>query len=78
MARHWPSLTGAHLTLRRGSVAEPRGDRADPSAQVIDMRDPAAAWDRADNLIVCLPGKWTTAWKSADQVLKAVAGSGRG
>jgi len=74
VSRHWPSLAWERLTSRRGIAAEPRGDQADPSAQVIDLRVSGPTWDEADNLIVCLPGKWTTAWKAADQVLAAVEG----
>lgn len=65
---HWPELASDELVLRRGAVAELRGDSPDPTVQVIDLRARRAGWSHADNLVVCLPGKWTTAWKAADDV----------
>jgi glycine/D-amino acid oxidase-like deaminating enzyme len=70
--RHWPALATEDLVLRRGVVAELRGSGPDPTAQVIDLKTINAGWGRADNLIICVPGKWTTAWKAADQVLAAL------
>lgn len=72
VARHWPTLAADGLILRRGAVAELRGDSPDPTVQVIDLRTQHAKWSHVDNLIVCLPGKWTTAWKAADHVAAAV------
>jgi glycine/D-amino acid oxidase-like deaminating enzyme len=67
--RHWPTLKAEELVPRRGIVAELCGDGPDPTAQVIDLRAQRDGWGRADNVIVCLPGKWTTAWNAADQVV---------
>lgn len=72
VARHWPALASDQLVLRRGTVAELRGGGPDPTAQVIDLREPRAGWSHVDNLVVCLPGKWTTAWKAADHVAAVV------
>jgi glycine/D-amino acid oxidase-like deaminating enzyme len=75
VARHWPALASDEVDLRRGTVAELRGADPDPTAQVIDLRVEHAGWSRVDNLAVCLPGKWTTAWKAADRVA-ALLGAG--
>lgn len=75
VARHWPALAADSLTLRRGTVAERHGNGPDPTAQVIDLRMRHTNWSHVDNLVICLPGKWTTAWKAADQVA-AVLGIG--
>jgi hypothetical protein len=48
----------------------------DPSALVVDLNNSPPGWGQAANLIVCLPGKWTTAWQAADQVAQAVATRG--
>lgn len=72
VARHWPALKAGELVLRRGPVAELRGGGPDPTAQVIDLRAQQEGWGQAENVIVCLPGKWTTAWKAADQVAAAL------
>ncbi|GGJ92261.1 hypothetical protein GCM10010123_22590 [Pilimelia anulata] len=61
------------LSLRWGTVCEPGKIGADPSAVVMDLRGPLAGWSPAANLIVALPGKWTTAWHCADQVIDAIA-----
>jgi glycine/D-amino acid oxidase-like deaminating enzyme len=65
-------LTDHDLTLHWGTVCEPSGDQADPSGLVIDLRYPPEGWSHVANLIVALPGKWTTAWHCADQVLTAL------
>jgi glycine/D-amino acid oxidase-like deaminating enzyme len=74
LARQWPQLPAGQLLLRWGLVAEASGPRPDPSVTVVDLRTPPPGWGQADNLIVCLPGKWTTAWHAADQVEAALAG----
>ena len=53
-------------------MCEPTGDHADPAGLVVDLRDPPFGWSHAANLIVALPGKWTTAWHCADEVLAAL------
>lgn len=73
VSRHWPTLASDDLVLRRGAVAELHGDRPDPTAQVIDLRGQHDGWSRVNNLVVCLPGKWTTAWKAADDVAATLA-----
>jgi hypothetical protein len=75
LRRHWPALASDGLVHRCGTVCELRGSDPDPSAQVIDMRARRAGWSRVENLIACLPGKWTTAWQAADRVA-ALLGSG--
>ena len=72
LSQRWPALPVEKLRLAWGQVAEPTGSRPDPSALVVDLSSPPPGWGRAANLIVCLPGKWTTAWHSADQVAQAV------
>lgn len=76
MATWWPDFPVEGLRLRWGRVAEPLGVRPDPSAVVVDLSDPPPGWGRAANLVVCLPGKWTTAWHAADQVAHVIAGRG--
>jgi hypothetical protein len=76
LARRWPSLPAERLRLRWGHVAEPAGVQPDPSALVVDLNNPPPGWGQVANLIVCLPGKWTTAWHAADQVAQAVATRG--
>ncbi|MHA6761999.1 hypothetical protein [Streptacidiphilus sp. PAMC 29251] len=36
---------------------------------MVDVVDPLLGWGHLTNLVVCLPGKWTTAWQAADQVV---------
>ncbi|MBV6697398.1 FAD-dependent oxidoreductase [Kitasatospora aureofaciens] len=73
LAERWPALPAEKLRLRWGQVAEPAGVQPDPSALVVDLSSPPPGWGQVANLIVCLPGKWTTAWHAADQVAQAVA-----
>ena len=63
---------GHVLRLHWGTVCEPGRDNADPSGLVADLRDPPTGWSPTANLIVALPGKWTTAWHCADQVIDAL------
>lgn len=63
---------GHDLRLHWGTVCEPAHDKADPSGLVVDLRDPPAGWRRTANLIVAVPGKWTTAWHCADEVIDAL------
>ncbi|GLI03648.1 FAD-dependent oxidoreductase [Phytohabitans aurantiacus] len=69
--RGFDSLASS-LELLWGTVCEPATPHADPSAAVIDLRDPPAGWSPAANLVVALPGKWTTAWHCADRVVDAL------
>ncbi|MBW1603499.1 FAD-binding oxidoreductase [Streptomyces sp. JJ66] len=73
LSRRWPEIPAERLQLRWGHAAEPSGPHADPSAVVVDLGYAPPGWGRVTNLIVCLPGKWTTAWHAADQVAQAVA-----
>lgn len=72
LTRRHLDLTDQELTLHWGTVCEPSSEHADPSSLVVDLRDPPAGWSHVANLIVALPGKWTTAWHCADQVLTAL------
>lgn len=56
------------MTLRWGTVAEPLGPQPDPNVLVINLDDPPAGWGRVPRTVLCLPGKWTTAWHAADLV----------
>jgi len=60
------------LSLLWGTVCETSNLHANPSNLVVDLRDPPAGWSPAKNLIIALPGKWTTAWHCADQVVDAI------
>ncbi|MFY1700707.1 FAD-dependent oxidoreductase [Micromonospora sp. WMMA1923] len=64
--------SGRDLRLIWGTACEPSGPHADPSSLVVDLRRPPAGWTPTGNLIVALPGKWTTAWHCADQVVGAL------
>ncbi|MHA6761979.1 hypothetical protein [Streptacidiphilus sp. PAMC 29251] len=68
LSRRWAGMPSEKLGLAWGQVAEPVGDRPDPLAVVADLSDPPPGWGHLTNLVVCLPGKWTTAWQAADQV----------
>ncbi|MET7950006.1 FAD-dependent oxidoreductase [Micromonospora sp. NPDC005324] len=59
----------AQLRLQWGTVCEPSTARADPTSFVADLRSPPAGWSRALNLLVAVPGKWTTAWYCAERVV---------
>ncbi|EST38914.1 hypothetical protein N566_05000 [Streptomycetaceae bacterium MP113-05] len=72
LSRRWPEVPAERLRLKWGHAAEPSGAQPDPSAVVVDLSSPPSGWGRVANLIVCLPGKWTTAWHAADQVAQAV------
>lgn len=61
-----------HFTLDWGTVCEPATPYADPSGLVIDLRTPPPGWTPAGNALVALPGKWTTTWHCADQVVDAI------
>ncbi|MFD4786242.1 NAD(P)/FAD-dependent oxidoreductase [Streptomyces sp. NPDC058459] len=76
LSRHWPQLPVEKLELRWGKVAEVQGQTPDPSVAVADLGGPATGWGRVGNLVVCLPGKWTTAWHGADLIAQAVARRG--
>lgn len=76
ISRRWPEIAAEQLQLKWGHAAEPSGPKPDPSAVVVDLSDPPPGWGRVDNLVICLPGKWTTAWHAADQVADAVAARG--
>uniref|UniRef100_UPI002248B982 hypothetical protein n=1 Tax=Streptomyces TaxID=1883 RepID=UPI002248B982 len=76
LSRRWPKIPAERLQLSWGHAAEPSGPQPDPSAVVVDLGSPPPGWGRVANLIVCLPGKWTTAWHAADQVAQAVAARG--
>ncbi|GAA1821097.1 FAD-dependent oxidoreductase [Planosporangium flavigriseum] len=60
------------LDLLWGTVCEPTNPHANPSSTVIDLRDPPPGWTPTANLVVALPGKWSTAWHCADQVVDAI------
>jgi glycine/D-amino acid oxidase-like deaminating enzyme len=62
----------AQLRLQWGTVCEPSTARADPTSFVADLRDPPAGWSRALNLLVAVPGKWTTAWHCAERVVSSL------
>ncbi|RKN46182.1 NAD(P)/FAD-dependent oxidoreductase [Micromonospora endolithica] len=62
----------AELRLQWGTVCEPSTARADPTSFVADLRDPPAGWSRALNLLVAVPGKWTTAWHCAERVVSSL------
>ncbi|WSZ92711.1 FAD-binding oxidoreductase [Micromonospora sp. NBC_00858] len=62
----------ADLSLQWGTVCEPVTTRAAPTSFVADLRDPPAGWSRAPNLVVAVPGKWTTAWHCAERVVNAL------
>lgn len=70
--RHRIRPPDGELTLEWGMVCEPTSHQVDPSSLVVDLRDPPPGWSRATNLIVALPGKWTTAWHCADRVVDAL------
>jgi glycine/D-amino acid oxidase-like deaminating enzyme len=70
--RHRLSPPHRELSLVWGTVCEPTSPHADPSSLVVDLRQPPAGWTPSGNLIVALPGKWTTAWHCADQVVDAL------
>lgn len=72
-SRRWPEIPAERLQLRWGHAAEPVGNQPDPSAVVVDLSSPPPGWGRVANMVVCLPGKWTTAWHAADQVAQAVS-----
>ncbi len=57
------------LSLHWGTVCEPANAHADPTSLVVDLRDPPTGWSRAANLVLALPGKWTTAWHCAERVV---------
>lgn len=76
LSARWPSLPVEKLEIRWGRTAERLTSGPDPSALVVDLSDPPPGWGRAENVVVCLPGKWTTAWHAADQVVQAVATRG--
>lgn len=76
LSRRWPEIPAERLQLKWGHAAEPSGAQPDPSAVVVDLSNPPPGWGRVANLIICLPGKWTTAWHAADQVARAVATRG--
>lgn len=67
--QHRIGLSGRELRLQWGIVCEPTCHRADSSSLVLDLRDPPPGWSRAANLLVALPGKWTTAWNCAERVV---------
>ncbi|TGN81307.1 FAD-binding oxidoreductase [Streptomyces bauhiniae] len=73
LSHRWPHLPAERLAMRWGLVAEITGDRPDPAVTVVDLRDPPPGWGDADNLVVCLPGKWTTAWHAADRVAEVLS-----
>jgi hypothetical protein len=60
------------LSMRWGTVCEPESDHADPSSFIADLRTPPRGWTRSDNVMIALPGKWTTAWHCADRVVEAL------
>lgn len=76
LSRRWPEIPAERLQLKWGHAAEPSGAQPDPSAVVVDLSNPPPGWGRVANLIICLPGKWTTAWHAADQVAQAAAARG--
>lgn len=62
----------AELRLQWGTVCEPATARADPTSFVADLGVPPAGWSRVLNLLVAVPGKWTTAWHCADRVVSSL------
>lgn len=70
--RHRLSQSRPDLSLIWGTVCEPTGLQADPSSLVVDLGQPPDGWAPTGNLVVALPGKWTTAWHCADQVVNAL------
>ncbi|MFI6161436.1 FAD-dependent oxidoreductase [Micromonospora haikouensis] len=62
----------AELRLQWGTVCEPSTARADPTSFFADLRDPPAGWTRVLNLLVAVPGKWTTAWHCAERVVSSL------
>jgi hypothetical protein len=72
VSRHWPGLPIHNLTVQCGVVCEPVGSTPDTLAHVVDLRRPPDGWGRLDNTVICLPGKWTTAWHAADGVARAL------
>lgn len=72
LERHRIRPPDGELTLEWGTVCEPASPQVDPSSLVVDLRDPPTGWSRTTNLIVALPGKWTTAWHCADRVVDAL------
>jgi hypothetical protein len=60
------------LSLLWGTVCELTEMSVDPPALVVDLRDPPTGWSPVRNLIVALPGKWTTAWQCADQLVDTI------
>ncbi|MGW0503805.1 MULTISPECIES: NAD(P)/FAD-dependent oxidoreductase [Micromonospora] len=71
--RHRLHQSRSDLSLIWGTVCEPTSLLADPSSLVVDLRRPPDGWTPTGNLLVALPGKWTTAWHCADQVVDALA-----
>ncbi|WP_223884730.1 hypothetical protein [Micromonospora craniellae] len=71
--RHRLSQSRPELSMIWGTVCEPTSLLADPSSLVVDLRRPPDGWTPTGNLLVALPGKWTTAWHCADQVVDALA-----
>ncbi|WP_405103074.1 FAD-dependent oxidoreductase [Micromonospora sp. NBC_01412] len=70
-------LSDADLRLQWGTVCEPTTTRADPTSFVADLRDPPTGWSRVPNLVVAVPGKWTTAWHCAERVGNALEQEGQ-
>lgn len=66
------AITVVHQILIWGTVCEPTSVQPDPSSLVVDLRRPPEGWTPTRNLLVALPGKWTTAWRCADQVIDAL------
>jgi len=63
------------LSLRWGSVCEPTSPHADPTSLAVDLRTPPPGWSPTANLVIAMPGKWTTAWHCADHVTDHVTNS---
>ncbi|EEP73570.1 hypothetical protein MCAG_03897 [Micromonospora sp. ATCC 39149] len=70
--RHRLHQSRPDLSLIWGTVCEPTSPHADPSSFVVDLRQPPDGWTPTGNLLVALPGKWTTAWHCADRVVDAL------
>ncbi|MFF3870013.1 hypothetical protein [Micromonospora sp. NPDC001898] len=70
--RHRLHQSRPDFRLIWGTVCEPTSPHADPSSLVVDLRQPPEGWTPTRNLLVALPGKWTTAWHCADQVVDAL------
>ncbi|WKU04472.1 FAD-binding oxidoreductase [Micromonospora sp. HUAS LYJ1] len=70
--RHRLHHSRPDLSLIWGTVCEPTSPQADPSSLVVDLRQPPDGWTPTGNLLVALPGKWTTAWHCADRVVDAL------